>query len=332
MKVSHLLRAALLLLLADNAQCDILQLQEASGNCLGVQRFTFQRGNSPLYLAVEVLQDDVLHFEASQSKKPPASNSSIYITQMVNAETYASNYKCGPSVFTQISASSFKTAALQVTIDVNSLSITVFDMILNAELTVFSFAAMSSSAPQLHWKKGATKAVYGIAADFGADGGFGSSNGNWVGNVFRPPRMRGQADSNPGNFGNAMKAFEEHGAACTVQMPVAYSVGDNGFNYAFLLDNVYQHNWYLNSPSGDYYVDMVGTVRFFVFQGSSLVSLRQKYMKLVGSPKLPSKSYFGLQHSLFGFKSFDEMFRNIKATRDANIPIDGKGYLHLIEI
>lgn len=57
--------------------------------------------------------------------------------------------------------------------------------------------------------------------------------------------------------------------------------------------------------------------------GNSLIDLRRQYMQLVGSPIVPSKSYFGFQHSLFGFKSFKEIQLNIDQIRSAGIQQDG---------
>jgi alpha-glucosidase len=68
---------------------------------------------------------------------------------------------------------------------------------------------------------------------------------------------------------------------------------------------------------------MWGSSRFFVFQGSSLKDVRKKYMTLVGAPQIPSKEYFGLQQSIFGYESFDDVFFHVQKTREANIPVDG---------
>jgi len=101
-----------------------------------------------------------------------------------------------------------------------------------------------------------------------------------------------------------------------------YAKGDNSYQFAFFFDNVYGQEWDM-TDSFTYAISAKGTIRWYVFQGPSLQNLRKQYMRLVGAPKVPPKEYFGFQHSLYGFRSFQEMFENIEKTRMAGIPQDG---------
>jgi alpha-glucosidase len=286
-------------------------------NCLGQKRVL--RNSGTRWLSMEVLKDDVLHFEVTEQRA--LRDQPIYVTQMVDRANYGKNYECGPTVY-EVVGNTIKTATLQVTINPNSLDVTVFDLALQTTLTTFSYSDLRQPLNVLNWSKEKTEAVYGIVSAFAADGTFGSPNGNFVGKQYLQPRpqagLNGGASATP--MGNAMQGFEE-GAASSTQFPVMYALGRN-YQWAFFLDNVYRHDWDLRGPT-TWNVNMWGTIRFFVFQGSSLKDLRKKYMTLVGAPQIPSKEYFGLQQSIFGYENFDEVFFHIQKTREANIPIDG---------
>lgn len=285
--------------------------------CLGKKQFIKPATAGKRYLAIEVLDDDLVHFEASELRKPPAGD--IYRTQMIDNDNYATNY-CGPTVFqADAQFNSFSTNALIVNVNPDTLAVSVFDKLLNTTLTTFTFADMAATLNKLQWTKEKTTSVYGIAAAFAQDSAFGSADGNWVGKKYSPSRPAKGGNSIA--FGNNMESFDK-GAASNTNFPVMYARGSN-FQYSFFVDNIYRHDWDLTSPQGNYYVNMWGTIRFYVFAGKSLKDLRQKYMKLVGPPKVPAREIFGMQHSLYGFKSFDEIFKNLDATRAAKIPIDG---------
>ena len=259
---------------------------------------------------IEILNDDMIHFEVSETAKLPTE--AIYKTQMIDAQNFDQNFKCGPEVFVRIS-DGFTTGTLKVSINPNSLSITAFDLVLNTELTTFSFGNLDKS-PELRWSKTQKKAIYGLSTDFLQD----YSDVNWVGKTLDPPLMRGKpADSF--HFGNAMKSFDA-GASATVQLPVVYNLGSNGFNYAFMVDNIYEHKWDLKN---DWKLTTSGILRAFVMRGSSLIDLRQKYMLLVGPPRLLVKEYFGLQLSIFGYRSFQEIYSNLDTLKDQGFPVDG---------
>ena len=153
----------------DNVPFAMILIHSVLGSalaCKGVQRFVLSPNDR--YLAVEVLADDLLHFEVSETRRAPAVDRPFYVTQMVDGDRYQENYKCGPTEYTK-SSSSFETKNLKVTIDPNSLSVTVFDKILNAKLTSFSFANLKDPLRVLQWTKEKAQAVYGIASAFAAD-------------------------------------------------------------------------------------------------------------------------------------------------------------------
>ncbi|KAJ3261023.1 hypothetical protein HK103_006978 [Boothiomyces macroporosus] len=288
-----------------------------TANCIGIQRFVKQI-SSGQYLAVEVLKDDVLHFETATNRAKPPGN--IYLSQMVDSDNFGANYNCGPSVYNVASSGyQFSTSKMRVTIDPNTLAITVFDLEKNFALTTFTYANLNTGLQVLQFTKEQTQAVYGIATGFAADSAFGSPNGNFAGKKYTQPLARGR-DPSATRYGNAMQAFDS-GASDSTQFPIMYALGPNNYNWALFIDNIYPHDW--DFTSNTYSVNMWGNIRFFVFQGRSLLSLRQKYLTLVGPPKLPSREMFGMQQSLFGYRSFNEVFQNLDKLKAANMPVDG---------
>jgi alpha-glucosidase (family GH31 glycosyl hydrolase) len=290
----------------------------AQSNCLGQKRVIRNVNNR--YLAMEILKDDVIHFEVTENSV--LVDQPIYTTQMVDNENYTKNYQCGPTVY-EVNGDVYKTASLQITINANSLDVTVFDLLLQTVLSTFSYTDLKQPLNVLQWSRERTEAVYGVVSAFAADGDFGSPNGNFVGRqvVQQRPQAGLNGGPNATPMGNSMQQFED-GASSFTHFPVMYALGRNNFQWAFFLDNVYRHDWDLRNPT-TWNVNMWGTIRFFVFQGSSLKDLRKKYMTLVGAPQIPSKEYFGLQNSIFGYENFDEVYFNIQKTREANIPVDG---------
>lgn len=101
-----------------------------------------------------------------------------------------------------------------------------------------------------------------------------------------------------------------------------YAKGKLNYQYAFFLDNIYGQTWDM-TDSELFTVTTAGVLRWFIIQGSSLKDLRKEYMRLVGAPKVPPVEYLGFQHSMFGFRSFEDMFQNIRKVREENIPQDG---------
>ena len=91
-----------------------------------------------------------------------------------------------------------------------------------------------------------------------------------------------------------------------VQIPVYYGLGDNGLNYAVLLDNVYFQEWKFHlSP---WQVRMFGDqLRWYLITGPDLPALRAAYMQLTGTPPVPPRKAFGLWVSEFGYRNFGEI-------------------------
>ncbi|KAJ3329242.1 hypothetical protein HDU91_003905, partial [Kappamyces sp. JEL0680] len=79
--------------------------------CQGVQRFVVALSGQ--YLAVEVLADDLVHFEASSGNAVPTTNP-LYVSQMIDSDNYSNTYACGPTSYAK-TATGFTTSALQVT-------------------------------------------------------------------------------------------------------------------------------------------------------------------------------------------------------------------------
>src|SRR5262249_44336268 len=93
----------------------------------GVQRFKFRQGAR--YLLVEVLRDDVAHFELSAVGSGPDVSAPLWQSPMVAKRDYP-----GPSRIT-VSGSTIETAALRVEVDGNTLCVTATDTVRSLPLT-----------------------------------------------------------------------------------------------------------------------------------------------------------------------------------------------------
>lgn len=122
-------------------------------------------------------------------------------------------------------------------------------------------------------------------------------------------------------FGNVFQSFYG-GANAYVQFPMGYFLGDNQAIGIFI-DNPRKMNWFFTEPDWWKVWSPVDAFRVYVIVADDLLTIRQKYMDLVGYPSIPPKKVFGLWLSEFGFKSWDDVRNSLTTTRDAKFPIDG---------
>lgn len=298
-----------------------------------VQRKKFQIPEA--YLVVEVLDDDLIHFELSAIGSGPAEDTPLYASPMVLERDYP-----GASGFDR-SGNVIETNDLRVIVNEQNLCLEVQDKTRgNTKLATFCPADLAEGRKGLDIDSDAITQVYGLGQQFLK---LGDANNDWLAHG-----RRVGSNVNGQDLGNGFVGFQE-AAVGNVQIPVYYAMGDNSLNYAVLLDNVYFQDW--NFGSSPWQVRMFGDqVRWYVLTGPDLPDLRSDYMELTGRPPVPPRKAFGLWISEFGYRNFDEInnllngrptdggltcppdvlsdpMRNAicpsAGLRDANFPVDG---------
>jgi alpha-glucosidase (family GH31 glycosyl hydrolase) len=266
----------------------------------GVQRARFDSGSS--YLVVELLDDDLAHFELSAVGPAPDVSSPVYTTPMVAKRDYP-----GPQVFER-SGNVLRTAELELEVDATSLCVSVTDLIRAARATRICPKDLAQDWKGLTLSKESTRDVYGLGEQFLVPG---SAFGNWMGQVRSPGGVDGNAmvDFNGGANGNA-------------QFPIMYALGDGTQSYALFLDQVYKQQW--DFTADPFVVQMWGDqIRFYVMSGPDLRDLRSDYLELVGHAPVPPKRAFGIWVSEYGFDDWAELDGKLADLRGASFPVDG---------
>ena len=284
----------------------VLALASASAAGAAVQRIKFQSGSS--YLLLEVLNDDLVHFELSGLGPGPDTSSPIFTTPQVFKTDYA-----GPSNFSQSGpgGNTIETPDVKVAVDTGSLCLTATDKTKNLVLTTICPLNLAQATKGLTFTPGSMQHVYGLGEQFIQSG---NPNGDWT--------AAGHQQRTPGdNFGNQMTGFGG-GADGNAQIPVMYAVGPNNANYALFLDQLYKQTW--DFSGNPWSVQMWGDqIRGYLIAGKDLPSLRQAYMDLTGHPPVPPKKMFGLWVSEFGFQQWAEIDGKLGTLRENQFPIDG---------
>lgn len=266
-----------------------------------IERLKF---NTPsAYLVIEVLDDDLIHFEVSAAVPGPPLSDPIYTSPMVGKHDYS-----GPNSFTR-SGDRVETDDIRLEINSTSLCVTVSDKHRsNTRLTTICPVKLDQPFKGLDIDPAGISEVYGLGQRFLRQG---DANGDWIDLGVR----EGEA------LGNGFMGFQ-NAAVGNVQIPVYYAVGADSVNYALFMDNVYKQRW-------DYTTDwwqarMFGDqLRWYVMTGPNLPDLRADYMELTGTPPVPPRKAFGLWISEFGYDNFDQIEGLLSGLRDNNFPVDG---------
>lgn len=267
-----------------------------------VQRFKYSNGDS--YLIVELLDDDLVHFEESAAGRGPSANQPLFTSPMVFKVDYP-----GPSSFTQTgpAGATLETPQLKVTVDTVTLCVAVRDKAAAIDLTTLCPLSLTQTRG-LSIAPGAMENVYGLGEQFIQ---VGSADGDWVG------RIRSPGD----NYGNQMVGFG-NGMAGNAQFPVMYAVGPQNANYALFLDDPYKERW--DFTANPWQVETnAEAIRWYVMTGPDLPDLRKDYMELTGRPPVPPKKMFGLWVSEYGFNGWDEINDKLTTLRAHKFPLDG---------
>jgi len=275
----------------------------AGSAALGVQRLEYTAGGGAL--VIEILRDDVVHFEFAGPESSPDVAERIYTTPMVVAKDHP-----GPSRFTDDHHGMVSTAALQLRVGATDLCLAVTDTTRRppAGLTTICPQDLSATAATLTLAPAAIEHAYGLGEHFLTPG---DANGDWVGKVAVP----GNDD------GNDTTSFNG-GVTGNAQFPVMYALGDAGENYALFLDHLYAQRWDF-TPDPWTIRTRGDRVRGYVLAGPDLPALRARYMELVGHPLVPPKKMFGLWVSEFGYDNWAELEDKLRTLRANQFPVDG---------
>ncbi|NJK40119.1 MAG: DUF5110 domain-containing protein [Oscillatoriales cyanobacterium RM2_1_1] len=254
------------------------------------------------YLIVEVLDDDLIHFELSTQPLPSLTRP-IYTSPMVFKTDYS-----GPSrLFQQFNQ--LETEAIKLTIDPETLCISAYDKTRSAALlTRLCPRDLEQEFKGFSIEPGTMEHVYGLGQQFTR---LGSADGDWTTLGVREGM----------EFGNGFQGFQ-NAAVGNVQIPVYYALGPDNLNYALFVDNVYKQQWdFRQSP---WQARMFGDrLRFYLMVGSSLPDLRADFMELTGRPPVPPRKAFGLWVSEFGYDNWEQVDALKAGLRANHFPLDG---------
>ena len=266
-----------------------------------VPQITYTSGDN--YLVVEVLDDDLIHFEAGQGS-PPAAGTPLAISPMVQKTNYP-----GPTSFSDDGQGTLVTAELQVQVDAQTLCSTVWDLT-KAEpllLTAVCPQDLDARKSSLVIDHAATQDVYGLGEKFRTPG---EPNGDWIGSA-----------RDPGLFGNVMEEFSG-GMVGNAQFPILYALGAGRDNYALFVDVVYKQEWEFIGDEWSM-TTSADPLRWYLLGGPDLPDLRADYLELNGRPSVPPKALFGLWVSEYGYDNWAELDDKWQTLNANQFPQDG---------
>ncbi|MDH3973410.1 MAG: DUF5110 domain-containing protein [Deltaproteobacteria bacterium] len=297
-------------------------LATGAADAAEVFRTKFKAGSA--YLIVEILDDDLAHFELSAIGDGPSTNDSLYTSPMV----LKTDYK-GAATVSQ-NNNIIETSEIRLEIDKSNLCIKLIDKSKgNSRLTTVCPVDLSMGLKGINIEPGQIQNIYGLGQEFKR---LGSSDGDWIKLGVRQGMSRksnqqvGFEQAPPGqqffvDAGNGFQGFQQ-AAVGNVQIPVYYAVGANNLNYALFMDNIYwqrwdfKKNWWQARMYGD-------QLRFYFMTGQDLPDLRSDFMELTGTPPIPSRKSFGMWVSEFGYDNWDQVDILKKTLRDDKFPLDG---------
>lgn len=253
----------------------------------------------PRYLAVEILDDRLVHFELGEGLPP---SGPIYATPMVEKRDFPrpDRYRREGNVM--------ETSALRISVEPGTLCAKVRDLERGTDLTRICGESLNLPDKRLLFDALGMKNVYGIGNFF-----FDtlSADGDWIGR-----ELRGSG------FGNIRKGFSGSDPSMS-QFPVFYALGKGRDNYALFFDDVYRQSWDFRDPSRWSVESSGDRLRWYLIAGRDLKELRRTFMDLTGKPPVPDKSLFGLWVSKFGYLNWDDIRLDLESLRKNRFPVDG---------
>ena len=289
---------------------------------LGVQRRKFESGQR--YLVVEILDDDLAHFELSEDRTGPNPDNGIYVTPMIDRAGY-SRYT-GPSrEGFSASGNTIETREMRITVEDDARCVRVFDKIRGVPLARICVFDLDQETKGLRIERGEIENVYGVGNLFYDPH---TADGDWTGRLWQ--------GRNHGHFRFGFYVSESgsgndnfHGGGPSVsQFPVIYGVGrtlgEDGFqNYCLLLDQVYRVSWDFRNGQRWEARTWGDQLRWFMMTGPDLKDLRRDFMELVGRPPVPPRNVFGLWISEFGYDNWGEIRTDLESLKANQFPVDG---------
>ena len=285
-------------------------------------RTKFKTGSK--YLVIEILDNDLAHFELSAIGDGPSIDDPLYTSPMV----LKTDYKGASNVF--INGNTIETDEMRLEIERSNLCIRLIDKTKdNARLTTVCPVDMAQLLKGINIEPGKMQNIYGLGQEFKR---LDSSDGDWLDLGVRQGMSRKDNQQvgfeqiipqQPGfvDVGNGFQGVQ-NAAVGNVQIPVYYALGPSNLNYALFMDNVYwqrwdfEKNWWEARMYGD-------QLRFYFMTGKDLPDIRSDFMELTGKPPVPPRKSFGLWVSEFGYDNWDQIDILKKSLRDDRFPIDG---------
>ncbi len=266
-------------------------------------RVRFESGAS--CLTVEVLDDDLVHFELAPVGMPGAAARPISSTAMVLRRDYS-----GPTRIDDDGQGTLETPELRIQVDLQSLAITITDLTKEPPARLTGISPLGNDRTGLRIEQHRMQQVYGLGQEFIRAY---EPNGDWVG------RKR-----TPGcEFGNALVAFDEAASSVgNTQIPVLFAIGPDAENYGMFVDDPYAQSW--DFSLSNWTLETTGeALRWYFISGPNLPDLRSDYMELVGRPPVPPRKMFGLWVSEYGYDDWAEMEDKLRTLRERRFPVDG---------
>ncbi|MBI5928014.1 MAG: DUF5110 domain-containing protein [Chloroflexi bacterium] len=270
------------------------QVKSADG---GVYQTLFE--NDGRYLVVELLDDDLAHFELTFAPM----DGSIWTTPMVAKPDYP-----GPSQVILPRPYVLETPDLRLKIDPITLCVTITDLTREPDLLLTTVCPASEELDGLSISQASTTDLYGLGEFFPRRADINSN-------------LMGQRRSVSNSYGNELTSYNG-GNVGNAQFPILYALGGGTDNYALFLDSIYQQSWNLKDDPFVVYTTDVAQ-RWYIMNGPDLQDLRRDYMELTGHPPVPPKQMFGLWVSEFGYEDWDELTGVLDSLRAAHFPQDG---------
>jgi alpha-glucosidase (family GH31 glycosyl hydrolase) len=268
---------------------------------LGVQR-TKLGGTNGGYVVLEVLGDQLVHFELSGSGAGPDPSLALIVSPQVARQDFE-----GPTRFVS-DATSIETNTLRIAVDPATLCMTLSTLLTSATLTTLCPSALGQAAGGITLTPEATHSIYGLGEQFLAPN---QPNGDWLGKQ----RLPGDV------FGNKMVQFDE-GAVGNAQFPIFYAVTSSGASYALFLDDAYAKKYFFDVAPWKVETGS-DPLRAYCFVEAGLPELRRDFVDLTGRPPVPPKKAFGLWVSEYGYENWEELEGALASLQGNQFPVDG---------
>lgn len=269
----------------------------------------FRFENQDRRLSIEVLDDDLFHFEWRNDGRKQ--DGAIPFSPMVVKTDYV-----GPKSLKR-DGSKLESSEIRISIDPTASKVDLSATVPGTKIEVATQLTLGYGHPtrvpigsfELAFDSKKLAAVYGLGEQLLEEHRAPLS---WV------KRTRGSSN----RFGNQLAGFRG-GAVGNAQFPVAYFLGKAGGAIAVFMDSGNHSSWSFEKNEWQAKCAGMDSFRWYVLAGPSLADVRRDFMELVGRPPVPPKTAFGLWVSEYGYDNWAELEDKLKTLRAAKFPIDG---------